>query len=769
MIVDVYIDKALPQIDQLYSYAWNGDGESLIGRRVVVPFGRGIKPEVAVVLAEREGDSTHLKQIAEIMDHRPILSKKSIALGLAMRDRFLTSYVQSFQPLLPKYVLGETIEVVIKEKDTSRTRELMRDRDKIPSKELDAHGEFLLSEADKNGEISFSFESSEGVKARKIQRFQAVSGKDTDLTDKQKIVFDLLLEKGPLTKAEIRELTAFSDAPLNGLLKKEAVEESFEENLKGEAPPNLRADQKKVIEEIANSKKRVHLLHGATGTGKTEVYMQLASRAMEEGKSSMMIVPEIGLATQMVDRLKARFPGKVEILHSKRSQGEKAKSWIRLKTEPGRILVGARSAIFAPMEHLGYIFIDEEQEESYDYQEGLRYNVRTVAEIRARIDDAKVIYGSATPSVAMFSRVDVDVEKHDLVGDPENIDDNLQMKIVDMREEILHGNTDILSDEMVEGLEETLRNKKQAILFINRRGFSHFVSCRTCGYVIECDACDISMVYHRKTGRLHCHYCGRTKPYPAKCPSCGSEYLRQFGIGTEQVESWIHDHFPNARVARMDKDTMAQKGKFDALYRAMNSGEIDILVGTQMLAKGLDFKNVDFVGVVAADLSLFVSDYRAQEKTFQLLTQVAGRAGRNYRKGMAVIQTYNPDNYSIQYAKGRHYERFYHREMEERKHFLYPPFVRLLKIHVRGRGSVNETAYNWMKTLEAINRHNHMNIQIGAPVEQPRIQNRQHMSLTAKIFPEEYQSFLKIFKRVLMHYYRSTKDKNIYVTIELDG
>ena len=769
MIVDVYIDKALPQIDQLYSYTWDGHGESLIGRRVIVPFGRGNKMEMAVVLAEREGEDTGLKAVSEVVDHRPILSKKSIALGLAMRDRFLTSYVQSFQPLLPKYVLGETIEIIVKEKDTETTCILMGDRGKLPSKKLNPEMEPLLKKALENEEVSFSFESLNGVKARRIPRFRALSENEAVLTEKQECVFNLLLKDGPLTKSEIRERTSFSDAPLNGLLKKGVVEESFKEDLKGEVPPILREDQKKVISDIWDSKEKVHLLHGATGSGKTEVYMQLAAHAMKEGKSSMIIVPEIGLATQMVQRLKSRFPGKVDILHSKRSQGEKATSWIRLKTEPGRILVGARSAVFAPIEKLGYIFIDEEQEESYDYQEGLRYDVRTVAEMRVRIDDAKVVYGSATPSIAMYSRVDLDLQKHDLVGNSDTAHNHLEMNVVDMREEILRGNTDILSSEMVEGLHETLKNKKQAILFINRRGFSHFVSCRSCGYVIECDACDISMVYHRKTGRLHCHYCGRTKPYPVTCPSCGSEYLRQFGIGTEQVESWIQNHFPDARVVRMDKDTMAQKGKFDALYRAMNDGEIDILVGTQMLAKGLDFKNVDFVGVVAADLSLFISDYRAQEKTFQLLTQVAGRAGRGERKGRVVIQTYNPDNYSIQYAKGRHYDRFYHREMEERKQFLYPPFVRLLKIHVRGLGNVNQTANNWMKTLEAINRHHHMNIQIGAPVEQPRIQNREHMSLTAKIFPKEYQTFLKIFKRVLMHYYRSTTEKNIYVTIELDG
>ncbi|MDD7362940.1 MAG: primosomal protein N' [Peptoniphilus sp.] len=768
MIVNVYIDKALPQIDQLYSYSWDGE-EDLIGRRVIVPFGRGDRREVAVVISSGGDADKPLKPVLDVPDLHPMLSRSAIALGLAMREMFLTSYVQSFQPLLPKYVLGDVVEICEKCVDNDATKTLMGEESEIAVAEIKKEVRPLLATALEEQWVRLAFQSTKPVKRRKKEYYGAVDGYDRSLTEKQQTVYDLILKKGPLSKAAIREETGFSDSPMETLLGKGALRPSQPPLPRREEPPVLRVDQKKAIEAIERSDRRGHLLFGDTGTGKTEVYMQLAQRAMDRGLSSLMIVPEIGLAAQMVDRLSARFPGKVDILHSQRSEGEKAEAWLRLKNEPGRIVVGARSAVFTQVPSLGYIFIDEEQEESYDYQEGLRYDVRKVAEMRSKIEGGKVVYGSATPSVKTYARTGRELERHRLTGDPDKTKRPSPIEVVDMREELLRGNTEILSARMVEGLEETLRNQKQAILFINRRGFSHFVSCRRCGHVIECDACDISMVYHRKTGRMHCHYCGRTKPYPRTCPVCGSEYLKQFGIGTEQVESWIARHFPEARVLRMDKDTMSQKGKYEKLYRSMQNHEADVLVGTQMLAKGFDFKDVDFVGVVAADLSLFVSDYRAQERTFQLLTQVAGRAGRGERRGRAVIQTYNPENYSISYARDREYERFYHREMEERRRFLYPPYIHLVKIHVRGTGKVEETAYNWQKTLGAINRHEHLDVQIAEPVEQPKIKNKRHYSVTAKVFPEEYRTFLKVLKRVLMNYYQNITEKNIYVTLELDG
>ena len=256
---------------------------------------------------------------------------------------------------------------------------------------------------------------------------------------------------------------------------------------------------------------------------------------------------------------------------------------------------------------------------------------------------------------------------------------------------------------------------------------------------------------------------------PKTCPECGSEYLKQFGIGTEQVEAWIKNKFPEARVYRMDKDTMAQKGNYEKVYAAMNENKVDILVGTQMLAKGFDFENVVFVGVVAADLSLFISDYKAQEKTYQLLTQVAGRAGRGKHKGRALIQTYNPDNYSIQFAKDRNYEPFFHKEMEERKRFLYPPYVHLVKIHIRGTGDVEGVAMNWKKTLEAMNKHEQFDVLVANPVEQPKIKNKRHMSILAKVWPKEYRPLLKALKRVLMYYYRTQAQKDIQISLEIDG
>lgn len=765
MIVDVYLDKALPQIDQLYSYAYGGEDAAIVGKRVIVPFGRGNKPETAVVLRIGKDEGKKLKSVIQVLDRRPILTESAIALGMKMREIFVTSYVQAFQPLLPKYVLGGVEEVAVKLIDDEEVSGIFQGAEalateKIPTDKLDR-----LIEAKK---VAIRFRGTQPVKKRVVEKYVASGDYDGPMTEKQALVFDLLKNSPPLSKAEITKMTGLSASPVDSLIKRGAVAPADPDAAIPDRAPVLREDQVVAIESIAASKRPVHLLYGKTGSGKTEVYMQLAQRAMDEGKSSLIIVPEIGLATQMVHRLSTRFPGKVDILHSRRSEGEKAAAWIRLKEEPGRIVVGARSAVFSPVPEVGYIFIDEEQEESYDYREGLRYNVRDVAEMRVRLEGGKVVYGSATPSVITYARCGEDVELHRLVGDPKKTEAS-PVEIVDMREELFKGNVEILSERMVEGLEEALKAKKQAILFINRRGYSQFVSCRSCGHVIECDACDISMVYHRRTHRLHCHYCGRTKPMPRTCPVCGSEYLKQFGIGTEQVESWIKNKFPEARVYRMDKDTMAQKGNYEKVYEAMNEKKVDILVGTQMLAKGFDFENVVFVGVVAADLSLFVSDYKAQEKTYQLLTQVAGRAGRGKHKGRAVIQTYNPDNYSIQYAKERSYEPFFHREMEERKRFLYPPYVHLVKIHIRGTGDVDQVALNWKKTLEAINKHEQFDMLVANPVEQPKIKNKRHVSILAKVWPKEFRPLLKALKRVLMYYYRTQAEKEITISLEIDG
>lgn len=765
MIVDVYLDKALPQIDQLYSYAYEGVDEAIVGKRVIVPFGRGNKPETAVVLRIGKDENKKLKSVIQVLDRRPILTESAIALGMKMREIFVTSYVQAFQPLLPKYVLGGVEEVAVKLVDDKDTAPIFREAEAISTEKILTEDLDPLVEAKK---VAIRFRGTRPVKKKVVEKYVASGDYDGPMTEKQAMVFHLLKNSPPLSKAEMTKRTGLSTSPMDNLIKKGAILPADPDDRVPDKPPELREEQIKAIEGIAESKRPVHLLYGKTGSGKTEVYMQLAQRAIDEGKSSLIIVPEIGLATQMVHRLSARFPGKVDILHSQRSEGEKAEAWIRLKEEPGRIVVGARSAVFSPVPELGYIFIDEEQEESYDYREGLRYNVRDVAEMRVRVEGGKVVYGSATPSVITYARCGEDVKLHRLVGDPKKTA-AAPVEIVDMREELLKGNVEILSERMVEGLDAALKAKKQAILFINRRGYSQFVSCRSCGHVIECDACDISMVYHRRTHRLHCHYCGRTKPMPRTCPVCGSEYLKQFGIGTEQVESWIKNKFPEARVYRMDKDTMAQKGNYEKVYEAMNEKKVDILVGTQMLAKGFDFENVVFVGVVAADLSLFVSDYKAQEKTYQLLTQVAGRAGRGKHKGRAVIQTYNPDNYSIQYAKERSYEPFFHREMEERKRFLYPPYVHLVKIHIRGTGDVDQVAMNWKKTLEAINKHEQFDMLVANPVEQPKIKNKRHVSILAKVWPKEFRPLLKALKRVLMYYYRTQAEKEITISLEIDG
>ena len=397
MIVDVYLDKALPQIDQLYSYAYEGEDAAIVGKRVIVPFGRGNKPETAVVLRIGKDEGKKLKSVIQVLDRRPILTESAIALGMKMRENFVTSYVQAFQPLLPKYVLGGVEEVAVKLIDDEEVAGIFNGAEALSTEKIPADKLDRLIEAKK---VAIHFHGTQPVKKRVVEKYVVCGDYDGPMTEKQALVFDLLKNSSPLSKAEITKMTELSTSPVESLIKRGAIAPADPEALPPDKAPDLREDQVLAIEGIAEFKRPVHLLYGKTGSGTTEVYMQLARRAMDEGKSSLIIVPEIGLATQMVHRLSVRFPGKVDILHSRRSEGEKAAAWIRMKEEPGRIVVGARSAVFSPVPELGYIFIDEEQEESYDYREGLRYNVRDVAEMRVRLEGGKVVYGSATPSVS---------------------------------------------------------------------------------------------------------------------------------------------------------------------------------------------------------------------------------------------------------------------------------------------------------------------------------------------------------------------------------
>ena len=423
------------------------------------------------------------------------------------------------------------------------------------------------------------------------------------------------------------------------------------------------------------------LIHGVTGSGKTEIYMKLVSLMIEENKESIIFVPEISLTPQMVERFKGRFGKDIAVFHSRLSDGERYDEWIRIKNKKVKVAVGARSAIFLPFSNLGLIVIDEEHEGSYKSDVSPKYNAIDIGMIKSDLENCKLVLGSATPSLETYNKClkgDIDLITINSRADNAKLP---QISIVDMREELQNGNKSMFSRKLLVNIEECLKKKEQIILFLNRRGHSTFVSCRKCGYVFKCDDCDIALTYHSESKKLVCHYCGKTKNSISVCPKCNSKYVKYFGVGTEKIEQEIKKIFPIARTLRMDYDTTRHKDAYENIYNDFKNNRADILIGTQMVAKGLDFKNVTLVGVIAADLSLNLPDFRAAERTFQLISQVSGRAGRGAKEGNVIVQTYNPESFAIKTAASNDYLAFYNNEIKIREIMDYPPFNNLLLIN----------------------------------------------------------------------------------------
>jgi primosomal protein N' (replication factor Y) len=455
-------------------------------------------------------------------------------------------------------------------------------------------------------------------------------------------------------------------------------------------PHTLMEEQSRALRSIAaaieRNEHRTFLLHGITASGKTEVYLQAIDIVLGKGKNAIMLVPEISLTPQTVERFVSRFGEHVAVIHSALTDAKRFLEWKKIKDAKARIVVGARSAIFAPFDNVGLIIVDEEHETSYKQDDVPRYHARDVAEERARINNCPLILGSATPSLESYYKAKIGEYK--LIKLTKRIEERLlpRVKIVDMRMELAtRQKVTIFSKVLLDAVEATLKKHKQAMIFLNRRGFSTFVNCRQCGLVLKCKRCDAVMVYHFDEKSLVCHYCGYKSPPPDICPKCRSGYIRYFGLGTEKVESEISRVFAGARIARMDSDTTRKSGSHDRILGQFKSGDVDLLVGTQMIAKGLDFPEVTLVAVVSADVSLNLPDFRAGERTFNLLTQVAGRAGRGEDGGEVIVQTYAPHHYAILAAAKHDYEKFYEEEIALRKELSFPPFVNLIKVTVRAR------------------------------------------------------------------------------------
>ena len=655
LYAEVIINSEALEIDRPFTYKVPEEfnNEIKIGQIVKVPFGKGNKTSEGFILNLKNDDNIKFKtkNIAAILVKDPVIDEDDINLIEFLREKTLCKYIDAFRLLIPVGIM-------------------------------------------------------KGAKAKKKK---VIVLKNEDLSNiknpdgYKKIVEFFKTNSGKYTKSELINEHSISQYKLNKLIENEVLsieEESvFRYNdrvYNKDSAKTLTIEQENIIREYINSDDKMFLLKGVTGSGKTEVYMKLVERVLLEGKSAIILVPEIALTPQMIERFKGRFGVNVALFHSKLSDGERFDEWFRVKEGKAKVIVGARSAIFLPAKNLGLIIIDEEHENTYKSEQNPKYQTKEVAEYLSELKGCKVILGSATPSIETYYRA--------LTGEMKLLELNSRvdnkamppMKVIDMRNELKGGNKSLFSRELFIAIQERLKRKEQIILFLNRRGFSTFVSCRSCGYVFKCNECDISMTYH-KNGLLICHYCGKTKREPRECPKCHSKYVKFFGAGTQRVEEEVKKYFNNAGILRMDVDTTRDKHSYERIYNTFKNGEADILIGTQMVSKGLDFKNVTLVGILAADMSINIPDYRAAERTFQIITQVAGRAGRGDKQGEVLIQTYTPQHYSLQYAVNYDYEGFYEKEFTVRAMMKYPPFGKLLLIN--GTSKKEELLKNFMHKI----------------------------------------------------------------------
>jgi primosomal protein N' (replication factor Y) (superfamily II helicase) len=594
-----------------------------------------------------------------------------------------------------------------------------------------------------------------------------------------------------LTAAELCAAAEVSLSVVKRLLKEgqiscfEVAEQRRPAGLEEVAPIGreiqLNLEQQEVYRQITvPNQQQLFLLHGITGSGKTEVYFNAASEVINRGGQVLYLVPEIALTPQTLERARNRFGDQVALIHSNMSDGERYDQWFRVKNHSAGFVLGARSAAFAPFDRLGLIIVDEEHETTYKQEENPRYHIRQVVEKLAELTGAKIIFGSATPSVESFYYAQSGKYRYLQLKQRFNHNPLPEVTMVDMREELHNGNRNILSAKLHTAIEESLAGGDQIILLLNRRGHSTFILCRDCGYTLRCPACDVALTYHTHEMSLRCHYCDYRRPVPDTCPECHSTRIRYFGHGTQKLEEELAKDFPAARIVRMDVDSTAKKGAHQQIYHQLTSGAVDILLGTQMIAKGLDLPRVTLVGVISADSTLNIPDFRAAERTFSLLTQVAGRAGRGQKTGRVIFQAYDPDHYSLQRAKEHDYHGFYHEEIKYRADLHYPPFAELVKFGFSGlnESSVNRAAYEFCRIVKGIQQRlissndpaYYMEVLGPGAALVPKIQNNYRWQLLLKSNrPDWLEAMVKEawteYQNQKHSDVRVTKDRNPYLVV----
>ncbi len=659
MYARVLIDIAHTEIDRLFTYRIPEGMEAAPGMHVLAPFGRGNAPKEGFVIevTDAADGPGPFKALLRALEPYPVLLGEQIELARWMQRSYICLLVDALRLMIPAQMRGGRVHEKV-----TRTVAL------APGLDVPAALKSLCAAAGRprapQQNAVLSRLAGCGVEMAMSALAVLVPGAAAAVAALARRGY--VVEAGRVTFRRPPDAAVEPPAP----------------------PPALTGAQSRAVAAVAEAMEGdggTFLLHGVTGSGKTEVYLRCIEQCLRLGKQAIVLVPEIALTPQTVGRFRARFSDGIAVLHSRLSAGERFDEWRRIRLGAARVAVGARSAVFAPFDNLGLIVVDEEHEGSYQSESAPRYHAVEVAQRRAQAAGAPLLLGSATPSLLTYFRACSG--RYRLLELPERVMRRPlpAVEVVDMREEFLSGNNGIFSGRLVSLLGECLETGRQAMLFMNRRGYSTFVSCRACGSVVQCPNCDVSMTYHKADQRLRCHFCGASAPVPARCPVCGKPVIKYFGIGTEQVEEQLHALFPGARALRMDTDTMRGRDAHARLLEAFAAGEAQVLIGTQMIAKGHDFPNVTLVGVVAADATLCIPDYRSAERAFQLLTQVSGRAGRDEAPGRVVVQTYQPGHPVIRFARAHDYRGFYQYEMLERRKALLPPYSLFVRILFSGR------------------------------------------------------------------------------------
>lgn len=713
-IAQIIVDVPTMQTNRPYTYQVPEQLEHQIqtGMRVVVPFGNGSRQVQGFVvgLDDQTAYDGELKSIISILDLNPVLNQELLTMSQWLADSCYAFRISCMHTMLPNVMKTKTHRrlKIIDELDETDLFELFHGQDEIDFEPENMPDEIVsrLLKLKRNQQIEVVYSLTDQAKSKfatgikPLLSFERLEEERTSLRKTAKAQSELLSYLQSMIGSEIklseaREQTGLSNAIFSTGEKKGWLEKIQIETFRtpkallndAKKPiPELTADQQTAVDAICDSIQstdpQTFLLQGVTGSGKTEVYLRSIAQTLANNQTALMLVPEISLTPQMVTRVKSRFGDLVAVLHSGLSNGERYDEWRRIERGEAKVVVGARSAAFAPLENIGLIIMDEEHESSYKQDETPRYHARNVAKWRSDYYGATVVLGSATPSLESRARAQKGVYQHLLLPERINQQPLPAVQVVDMRQELRKHAESNFSTELLDEIQIRMSRGEQSILMLNRRGYSSFIMCRDCGFVLQCPNCDISLTLHMDTHTMKCHYCGHEEPIPKICPNCQSHKIRYYGTGTQKVQEELQAIIPDAKILRMDVDTTRRKGMHEKLLNSFGNQEADILIGTQMIAKGLDFPNVTLVGVLNADTALGLPDFRSSERTFQLLTQVSGRAGRADKTGSVIVQTFNPDHYAIKLAQHHDYEHFFQMEMNIRHRGKYPPYFYTLQISV---------------------------------------------------------------------------------------